>query len=206
MKRDGFVVHMYAGPDEGFTLSRAWQQLGGKEDELLELDLQRGPSHDLLKNGGIYSTLLTAILENKVKALIGGPNCRTLFALRHYPVPGPEPPRPVRWNGEEFGIKDVTPEEKDKLWEDDVLLWMVFLGMVANYLRQARKDPELFVFSLEQPSSPKAYKPEVVSWWDTVCRNGRRCKLDRVELFPTALRRCSDEANHFWRESPDESR
>lgn len=33
MKRDGFKVHLYAGPDEGFTLGRAWQQTGGKDCE-----------------------------------------------------------------------------------------------------------------------------------------------------------------------------
>ena len=44
---------------------------------------------------------------------------------------------------------------------------MVFLGMVASHLRKARREPDPFIFSLEQPASPREYKPEVVSFWDT---------------------------------------
>ena len=169
MKRDGFIVHLYAGPEEGFTLSRAWQQIGGKKVELLEVDLQRGPEHNMLKSNGVYPALLKAVLSGQVRGLVGGPNCRTRSVLRHVPVPGPDPPRPIRrWGGEEFGIKEATQEEKQKLWEDDVLLWrMVFLGMVASHLRKARREPDPFIFSLEQPASPREYKPEVVSFWDT---------------------------------------
>ena len=39
--------------------------------------------------------------------------------------------------------------------------------MVASYLRKARREPDPFIFSLEQPASPREYKPEVVSFWDT---------------------------------------
>ena len=52
--------------------------------------------------------------------------------------------------------------------EDDILLWrMIFLAMVSNYINEARKDPRPVGFTLEQPASPKDYKPEVVSFWDT---------------------------------------
>ena len=116
MKRDGFIVHLYAGPEEGFTLSRAWQQIGGKEVELLEIDAQRGPEHDMLKSNGAYPALLKAVLSGQVRGLVGGPNCRTRSVLRHFPVPGPDPPRPIRrWGGEEFGIEEATQEEKQKL-------------------------------------------------------------------------------------------
>ena len=71
-------------------------------------------------------------------------------------------------NQEEFGVADATPEEWKKLKEDDCLMWrMVSLAMVDHYLRKARGCPHSMGFGVEQPASPKDYKPEVVSWWDT---------------------------------------
>ena len=59
-------------------------------------------------------------------------------------------------------------EEKQKLFEDDLLLWrMVFLAIVSKQLKEARKIPREMLFSVEQPASPKDYMPEVVSFWDT---------------------------------------
>ena len=49
MQRDGFMVHLFAGEDSGFTLARAWQQQGGQASSLLEIDIKRGSQHDLFK-------------------------------------------------------------------------------------------------------------------------------------------------------------
>ena len=169
MKRNGFVCHLYAGEADGFTLGRAWSQAGGKDAELLEIDLKRGKEHNMLTPDGPYGGLMRAVLEDRLLGLVGGPNCRTRSVLRHYPVEGEMPPRPIRrWGGEENGIKEATEEEKRKIQEDDILLWrMVFLQMVSTYMRRARGISKEPAFALEQPASPKAYKPEVVSFWDT---------------------------------------
>ena len=169
MKRDGFICHLYAGEEEGFTLARAWKQAGGGENELLEVDLKRGTNHDMMPDSGPYAGLLRAVLEDKLLGLIGGPNCRSRSVLRHYPVEGEDPPRPIRrWGHEEFGIDDATEAEKKKLYEDDVMMWrMIFLSIVSQQLRKARRDPNQMLFSMEQPASPKDYMPEVVSIWDT---------------------------------------
>ena len=44
----GAVVHLYAGPDRGFTLKRAMKEAGGDTTVLLEYDTKRDPSHDTL--------------------------------------------------------------------------------------------------------------------------------------------------------------
>ena len=169
MKRDGYLLHLFAGPDQGFTLHRAWHQVGGEGWQLLEVDVERGEEQNLLKSK-LYGGLMRTALEGKIRAIIGGPNCRTRSVLRHIPVEGhPEAPRPVRqWGGEEFGKKDLTDQEQEQVRGDDLLMWrMLFLQMVSTYAARARgatKDP---LFSLEQPASPKSYKPEVVSFWDT---------------------------------------
>ena len=135
-RRDGLMVHLYAGPDSGFTLAHAWRQLGGEVDKLLEIDIQRSGSHDMLADRGIYGGLLTCAIQGKLLALLGGPNCRTRSVLRHREVPNdPSAPRPIRaWGGEEFGVKDATEEEKMILEEDDILMWrMLFLLVVATH-------------------------------------------------------------------------
>jgi len=61
----------------------------------------------------------------------------------------------------------LKKHEETMIEEDDILLWrMIFLAMVSNYINEARKDPRPVGFTLEQPASPKDYKPEVVSFWD----------------------------------------
>ena len=169
MQRDGFILHLFAGPNEGCTLQRAWQQAGGQDWQLLEMDVVRGEDQDLLKPK-VYGGLMRAALEGRIKAVVGGPNCRTRSVLRHYPIEGnPQAPRPVRnWGGGEFGSKHLTHQERQQVIEDDLLLWrMIFMYMVATFAARARGELQDPLFSLEQPASPKQYMPEVVSFWDT---------------------------------------
>ena len=169
MERDGLLLHLYAGEKSGFTFEAAWRQSGGEEKVLLELDVKRSPQHDLLPDDGVYASLLTAALQGKVHGILGGPNCRTRSVLRHYDIPGCEnPPRPVRaWNGGEYGKEDLTEREERMVQEDDILLWrQVFLFIIGTYARRAHGQDRQMAFVLEQPSSPKEYKPEVVSFWD----------------------------------------
>eukprot|EP00435_Cladocopium_sp_Y103_P030730 s947_g7.t1 len=170
MRREGYAVHMFAGKSEGFTLGRALQQLGAKDGWLLELDIHRGEQHDLLKDKGAYSGLLRSALEGKLRAIVGGPNCRSRSILRHRPIEGrPDAPRPIRqWGGGEFGKAGLTEVEEKIIEEDDVLLWrMVFLYMISHYVAKARGIDQRVHFSLEQPASPKQYNKDVVSFWDT---------------------------------------
>ena len=153
MKREGFILHLYAGGKEGFTLQRAFKQVGGDEGMMLEVDEKRGSGHDMLSDSQVYPSLLRAALEGKLKAILGGPNCRTRSVLRHFPVEGnPDAPRPVReWGGGEFGKAGLTPKEEAQVRDDDLLLWrMIYLYMVAHYMAQARGLPKVH-FALEQP-------------------------------------------------------
>lgn len=171
MKKEGMVAYIYSGGEEGFTLSKALEQLGQDSKLLLEVDIKRGPEHDIMmKDSGPYSGLLRAALDGKVRSWIGSPNCRTRSVLRHYPIEGVKTcARPVRaWNGEEYGKKDLTMEEMNDVREDDILLWrLLFLAMVSRYVAEARKLGWTPRFTMEHPSSPRHYMPETVSWWDT---------------------------------------
>ena len=180
-QRDGFIAHLFAGEDTGFTLSRAWHQQGGDGHALLEIDIKRGQNHDLLQDVGPYPSLMRAALEGKLLAVVRGPNCRSRSVLRHYEIPGqPNCPRPLReWGGGEYGKEGLTAAEISILHEDDVLLWrMVFLAMVSNYIKKERKDPNQVGFAMEQPASPREYMPETVSFWTQ--KNGLHSKRSLV--------------------------
>lgn len=123
-----------------------------------------------MADDGVYAGLIKAAIECKILSIVAGRNCRTRSLLRHVPVPGqPNAPRPIRrWGGEEFGIKDATEEELQKLHEDDIMMWRcIFLFMLSTYMRRARGLNDWVAFGLAQPASPKDYMHEVVSFWDT---------------------------------------
>ena len=50
-KKHGVTLHLYSGPDEGFTLSKAIQEGGGDEALVLEVDLRNGPEWNMVGYG-----------------------------------------------------------------------------------------------------------------------------------------------------------
>ena len=160
--KDGFICHLFAGSEEGFTLYRAMKELGCQK-KLLEVDVLRGKEHDFGGESKVYKGLLRAALHNILKGIVGGPPCRSRSVLRHYPKPGG--PRPVRaWGGEEFGLQQLTGTEREMVEGDDALMWrMFFLHTVSTFAGKATKKK---AFLVEQPKEPE-YMEEVVSLWRT---------------------------------------
>ena len=176
MRRDGVVVHLYAGPDTGYTLDNSVKKhLGASSEQvggprLVEIDVQRGDRHNMLHMNGVYAGLLRCAFDGKLEAILGGPNCRSRSILRHLPIPNsPTAPRPVRaWGGEEFGKNDLTEQEKLMVHQDDTLMMrMVVLYLISNYVKKARGSKQKPWFLLEQPADPYYKNQDVVSWWRT---------------------------------------
>ena len=174
--QNGFVAHLYAGEKEGYDLGRAFKEVGGDGNRLVEIDTKRDSegdcSHDMLREGGVYSALLRAAIDGVLVGLVMGPNCRTRSVLRHYPldVPGGGP-RPLRSWEEPWGKIGLDKGEEKKVRDDDVLMWRgIFLFVVAEEVRKATKGKEIrkkMRIGIEQPADPKDYMPEVVSFWST---------------------------------------
>ena len=175
LEKEGFVVHLYAGEKDGYTLSRALKECGGDRRRLVEIDIQRQEegqkSHDMLAEEGPYASLVRAALDVSLKGVIMGPNCRTRSVLRHYPLPIPGGgPRPVRSWQEPWGMKRNTAEEQKKVFEDDCLMWRgMMLYIVREELRRGlnQSEEEKTHLGPEQPADPTHYKPEVVTFWKT---------------------------------------
>ena len=195
MEREGFVAHLYAGKDEGYTLGRAFREIGGDKRRLVEIDIEReceeGRSHDMLAEHGPYASLLRGALSGTLKGIVMGPNCRTRSVLRHYPldVPGGGP-RPVRSWEEPWGMKRNTVEEQRKVHEDDVLMWRGWmLFILSEEIRRATNETEEKMWiGLEQPADPTHYMPETVTFWKT--SEWRRLK-ERYQLMEQTFSQAS---------------
>lgn len=67
LKRDGVVVHLFAGEEEGFSLTRSFQQHGRETWRLMAIDEKRGEEQDMPKPGGVYGGLMRVALEGKLE-------------------------------------------------------------------------------------------------------------------------------------------
>ena len=168
-RRNGVMVHAFSGSKDGYTLSRAFKEVGGDQRMLYEFDkLHQKVEKDLSPEGGAYPLLLRLALMGWVKAWIGGPPCRTRSKLRHIDIPGMSMPRPVRrWNGEEFGLEDLTQFEQDQVFLDDVLMMrFLMLYVVSEEVRKVSAEEKPTALLLEQPAPPEDL-PQCVSMWRT---------------------------------------
>ena len=167
-KKKGVLVHAFSGPNDGYTLRRAFYEVGGDKRLVYEFDILHGKeASDLSVNGKGYGQLLRLALDGKVKGWVGGPPCRTRSVLRHQEVEGLSMPRPVRsWNGGEYGNSGNTLREQKQVTEDDILMMrFVLLYVITDLVRKMNKEEEKTLLLLEQPAEPA--NPEVVSWWKT---------------------------------------
>ncbi len=169
INKGGGVLHLYAGPKEGFTLKEAMKKEGGDATTLIEVDKIRGRGQDMLRDQP-YAAMVRMAMDGALDGVIMGPNCRTRSVLRHYRVSSEEHgPRPLRrWGGEEFGLVDLNDEEKKKVMEDDILLWRgLFLYVISVHVRRSLEEKKRdVILAVEQPATPE-YVPETVSLWKT---------------------------------------
>ena len=168
-KKKGMLVHLFSGEEGGYTLGRAFHEVGGDRRLLHEVDvLHNKETSDLSPQGKGFPCLLRAALDGLVKGWIGGPPCRTRSMLRHFPVEGLNMPRPLRaWNGEEHGKHDLSPSEREQVIQDDVLLLrFVLLFIISEEVRKSKQEEEQVTLFLEQPADLDKM-PEVVTLWRT---------------------------------------
>ena len=168
-KKHGAVVHLFSGENSGYTLRRAFHEVGGDKRLMLEMDLLHGkPEADLGPSGKGYALLLRLALDGLCHGWIGGPPCRTRSMLRHFPIEGESMPRPLRsWGDGEHGINGLSQFEKEQVYTDDVLLLrFLLLYVISEEVRKANQEPQPTTIMVEQPAD-LAQMPEVVTLWRT---------------------------------------
>ena len=64
------TVHLYAGPDEGYTLKRAYKEIGGDVRDIIEVNLKRGEEQDMVE-GDLFAGLLTLAMDGNIGMVLG---------------------------------------------------------------------------------------------------------------------------------------
>ena len=149
-------------PSDGYTMARAIQQLGGQKRKVLQVDLKNGEKWDLMRDD-LYSEILQMVIDGQVETILMSPNCRTRSKLRHHEVEGVNLPGPVRaWGeGEEWGKKGIEEKERQKCFEDDVLLFRgLMMYIIAQEVRKASTSPNMLTSS-SSTRVPPANMPQL---------------------------------------------
>ena len=125
--------------------------------EVVEVDLEED-----LHDPTTFGFLLHLASQGVVRAVVGGPPCRTFSELRHRSG-GPTPVRGV--GPESWGLEDLTFAQQAATDRDSLLFLKMF--MLASVARRALTlkrgllaldkltSVELFCFLLEQPEDPE---------------------------------------------------
>ena len=166
-----WVVHLYSGkaPNEEVMF------LERQGFVVLELDLERGKSHDVC-DPLVWRALEWAARSGRIVSVIGGPPQNT-FMLRRHMSPGPEPLR-----SEDFPYGGWPGQsEKDRALvsrHTGLFVKMIYLHALASAGRcvfpGGPHEVKEVGFLLEQPSDPRSYllysdplAQDSVSFWRT---------------------------------------
>ena len=144
------VVHLFSGDTKKF-----WQrELESEGRAVLCVDTVIDPGMNILRDD-VFAYLLEIADGGALRALLGGPPCRTMSRLR-YRQPGPPPLREREGPGR-FGLPNLDPVLKQQV-EDDTLLWL--RQVYLHHRASKAASPEKVVTALEQPDDPEAYLGE----------------------------------------------
>ena len=146
------IIHLFPGQSRGLFRSLTQANLGW---DVLEVDVEE----DLLRED-TFGFLLHLAQTGRVRAVIGGPPCRTFSALHHLN----SGPPPVRGVGDDaWGLPGLSAATQAMVDQDSALyLRMFMLTSVARRAGRALRrsespawsGPEPFCFGLEQPEDP----------------------------------------------------
>ena len=109
-----------------------------------------------------YNTLCTLAAAGNLRAIVGGPNCRTWSILRWFPKPGRPPPVRGRSEVEAWGLEGNTEEIQADTDDDSILLlrqmYLTSLATEAAEKGKARAptapQPDPMFYFLEHPQDP----------------------------------------------------
>ena len=101
-----------------------------------------------------YGRLCRAAMQGKLRALLGGPNCRTWSILRWFPKPGA--PQPVRGRHPDltWGLPGIRQEEQQDTDNDSILLLRFLVIIVLAHEGAKQHDLSRPATMLEHPEDP----------------------------------------------------
>ena len=166
------VLHLFSGPD-----ARYWEK--ALRVEVLCVDLQAAVAADL-HDDNVYRFLLALAATGRVKAIVGGPPCRTVSALRYQDGDGPGV---LRSEEHPYGLPSLSMAEQALVWGNSILLFrMLALYVLCEDVRHEHEPQK--ALALEQPEDPARYRSREEVEKKNSCQSGGR-KLGRSSPTPT---------------------
>ena len=149
MMAKNVIIHMYSGPDASY-----WERrLSNEHTEVLCVDLEASTPSNALDET-TFAFLLSLCASKRVKALLGGPPCRTTSALRFQKDDGP----PIlRTEDHPYGLPSLTPQQAE-LVTNDSILWLRLMLMYILCEEVRPKEQAQTAFLCEQPQDPAEYR------------------------------------------------
>ena len=143
------IVHVFSGPNQ-----RYWErQCSTAATEVLCVDTSGAISANMLDKN-TFAYLLTLCASGRVKAVIGGPPCRTISALRYQ---GDTGPGVLRDDEYPYGLPNLSMADHN-LVMDDVTLMFRFLALYVMAEEVREEDEVPTQFTMEQPEDPARYR------------------------------------------------
>ena len=171
-----WVIHLFSGKQSNDAINFLERQ----GFDVVELDIQRGISHDI-SNPLVWRALVWAARNGRIASIVGGPPQNT-FMLRRNTSPGPEA---VRSNDYPYGGWYGQPAKEAALVNKHTGLFarMIYLHALATAGRcenpAEAHDVKEVGFLLEQPEDPRGYLrfgdplyQDAVSFWRTSLWSG----------------------------------
>ena len=145
------ILHLFSGPDHNY-----WdQRCASANTEVLCIDTTCSTPANL-HDRNVFGYLLTLCASGRVRAILGGPPCRTVSALTYQ---NDEGPGVLRTEEHPYGLPTLSPADAELVTADSVLMFRFWsLLMVAEEMREETEPPTQFF--MEQPEDPKRYRSE----------------------------------------------
>eukprot|EP00438_Fugacium_kawagutii_P021192 Skav201589 [mRNA] locus=scaffold152:536907:541522:+ [translate_table: standard] len=146
------IVHFYSGASGTY-----WEKaLNDHNTEVLCLDLL-APTPSNMHEAAVFWYVMSLMMSGRVKAILAGPPCRTVSALRFQ---GDQGPGVVRNEDHPYGCPGITPKEAE-LVLDDTALWLRVLlayALCEDSRQDLRPTAPATALVLEQPEDPANYR------------------------------------------------
>eukprot|EP00438_Fugacium_kawagutii_P017886 Skav201903 [mRNA] locus=scaffold3992:11450:20578:- [translate_table: standard] len=151
-RADNLIVHFYSG-----ACGQFWEkELGSHTTEVLCLDLLAPVPSDLM-DPAVFWYVMSLMMSGRVKAILAGPPCRTVSALRFQ---GDDGPGVIRDEVFPWGRPDITDQDAELVLADSALWLRVLLSYsLAEEARlELRPTAPATALVLEQPEDPARYR------------------------------------------------
>ena len=169
LRGNGVIIHLFAGKK-----ASEWEKTTIEGCTVIAVDTQMGSQFNL-HAPGVFAYLWWLVEQGVVRAIVGGPPCRTTSRLRNQAPPGPRPLRgrdDLRWCLDGLSSEEMELVDHDSaLMMKQTALWVRAEecrkedGCVTGYLMESPEDPANYLEDEQAKVCPSFFNfKELLQW------------------------------------------